>query len=206
MKTKNGFFAVEKIQRYAYERFGFVSRKVKKKRKYMGFCISFAVPLFSASANYAGESRLISCISKSNHEITIELYKPSEFGVPLHCVSAPFLRDLTACSPNKGWGLSRGTGLADLEEITTDWKYAHSHLDGKFRAALSAKTFSAAASYGTGLPNTEHINGKTNWVMKVDRITGEGWIYAEENVFIDEAQHKNPIQLKIHCFPVSRVF
>lgn len=164
------------------------------------FCLFTAVS--KSNASHAETVTLLSCLSKSDYEIYVELNKPSDFGAPLHCVTAPFIHDLTSCSPNTGWGLSRGTGLTELVEITTNWKYAHSHPDGKFRAGLSPTHFAAAASFGEGLPNTTSLDQNTFWLMHIDRITGKGWIAASNN----EGPQEDEQKILIECFPTARRF
>ena len=75
-----------------------------------------------------------------------------------------------------GWGLSRGTGLADLAEVTHSWAYASTHPNGKMGAYIGATELSFVTSFGDGLPGRDNYTG----VVEVDRITGEGLITVDD--------------------------
>lgn len=115
---------------------------------------------------------LLSCKSTEGEDFNIDLFSQTEFG-PMHCVHGLPIADMTACAPDGGWGLSSGSGLADVSEITSSWSYAYDHSSGKFSAYLGSDQFSAVASFGEGL-EVDTSEGSRDMRIVLDRITGHG--------------------------------
>ena len=128
--------------------------------------ISIALPTNAFSHDYTS---LIECKSDNASPILIELWKPSEVENLLHCVNGDFIVDMTPCAPDGGWGLSRGTGLADLSEVTSSWQEAHDHTSGKLSAWVGMTSIKFTANHGEGIVDANSFL----WELTLDRVTGE---------------------------------
>lgn len=129
---------------------------------------SYELGLRTDASTIYSTARLIKCKSEESSPLFVELWKPSEFGELLHCVKGDFVADMTSCAPDGGWGLSRGTGLAGLSEITSSWQVAFGHRSGKMSANIGMTSLWFTANHGEGIGDAHSFQ----WELDLDRVTG----------------------------------
>ncbi len=132
-----------------------------------------AVLPFCSNAQGAGTEGVILCQGKEDSRLIVELWKPSTFGEPVHCIRADFIDDMTPCAPNGGWGLSEDTPSAELVAITSDWRTAHKHTAGKVTAIAGPRGIRFNAQRGEGVGN----NLSYEWKFSLQRLTGAALWY-----------------------------
>lgn len=140
--------------------------------------LSFGLAAFPAasSALTAPDAEMMLCAGTGDSTLLVELWKPSDFDQPVHCLQAAFIADITACAPQGGWGLSSDRRDADLVDVTNDWKTAHKHQAGKVTAVAGQRGVRFIAHRGIGIAS----NLSYEWKFSVDRRTGEAiWFDAD---------------------------
>ena len=138
-------------------------------------CLLAAIPVAAFAANAADQETLL-CHGEGGSTILVELWKPSEFDGPVHCVRTDGMNAITACAPQGGWGLSSGAAGTDLIEITNDWKTAHKHQAGKLTAVAGVRGIRFNAQHGVGVGS----NLSYEWKFSIDRGTGEATWFASD--------------------------
>lgn len=131
-------------------------------------CLLAALPI-CATAGDRNKEEMVFCHGSDNTTIVIELWKPSQYGVALHCLHASFSTDMTACAPNGGWGLGSNDDMANLVEVTNDWSTAHNHEAGKVTASAGSRGVRFNAQIGKGVGS----NLSFRWKFAMERRSGE---------------------------------
>lgn len=116
----------------------------------------------------ASDEYVIECKSPGGDIFNINVGVSKYEDVPLICLDAEFITDMTPCSPADGWGLSAGAGTASLVRITKQPNVAGSHSGGITAAYVSALEIGALGQFGNG-ETTRDL-----WNVKIDRKTGKG--------------------------------
>ena len=124
----------------------------------------------------ATDAQMMLCSGADDNTVLVELWKPSDFDQPVHCVQAAFIADMTACAPQGGWGLSSDRRDAELIEVTNDWKTAHKHQAGKVTAVAGTRGVRFNAQRGIGIGS----NLSYEWKFSVDRRTGEAFWFSAD--------------------------
>ena len=133
------------------------------------------VPLI-ASAGEQNAEELILCRGADDSTIVLELWKPSDFGVPVHCLRASFAESMTACAPNGGWGLGSDDNMSKLINAVNDWKTAHKHEAGKVAASAGTRGVRFVAQTGVGVGS----NLSYKWKFSLIRRTGKATWYNQD--------------------------
>lgn len=145
------------------------------------------IPIYAyASAQSAEEA--VTCRGADDTTIVLELWKPSQFGVALHCLHASFSPAMIACAPQGGWGLGSDSDMADLVDVTNDWNTAHNHEAGKVMASVGKRGAYFTAGAGKGISS----NLIYRWKFAYERSTGRAtWYYEDGNkvAYDCEASH-----------------
>lgn len=140
-------------------------------------CLLAAIPI-SVSGGNRGSHELVLCRGDDESTIVVELWKPSEYDVPLHCIRADFLIDTVSCAPNGGWGLN---STAAATEFTNDWKTAHNHQASKVTATAGKRGVRFNAQQGEGVGN----NLSYEWKFTLERRTGKAaWSTKDGHKFL----------------------
>ncbi|UWQ13270.1 hypothetical protein K3556_09885 [Aliiroseovarius sp. M344] len=134
-----------------------------------------AVPL-SILAQAEKPAEVILCRGEAGDTVTVELWTPSQFDQPLHCIRADFIAEAAVCAPHGGWGLSSDAAVPELVEVTNDWKTAHTHQAGKVTAIEGAKAVRFNAQYGVGIGS----NLSYEWKFTLDRRTGSATWFTKD--------------------------
>lgn len=134
--------------------------------------IALAVCTPVAAQENARPPVLLLCQSDRDEDFSIELFRPTEWGA-MHCVSGLLIADMTPCGPDGGWGLSAGTGLAPITEVTSNWQVAGAHYAGKFSAHLGPVEFRATAMHGQGI-EPDLSDDSYDMTITLNRLTGLG--------------------------------
>jgi len=113
-------------------------------------CLLAVAPIY-ASASDQGIEEMMLCHGADDNTIVLELWKPSEFGVTLHCLHASFSAEMMACAQQGGWGLGRSDDMGELVEVTNDWNTAHNHKAGKVIASAGERGVLFTAQTGKGI-------------------------------------------------------
>ena len=144
-----------------------------------GYCLASAFLPCAAQAQTAVE-RII-CSGEAGDTVALELWAPSQFDEPLHCIQASYLGDAVACAPNGGWGLNGSDAPPTLVEITSDWKTAHTHASSKVTAIAGPKAVRFNAQHGVGIGS----NLSYEWKFTLDRRTGQAtWFTNKGDRFV----------------------
>ena len=144
-----------------------------------GYCLAASF-LPCATQAQSAEERII-CIGEAGDTVTVELWTPSQFAEPLHCIRADYTPEDAVCAPNGGWGLSSDAVVPELVDITSDWKTAHTHLAGKVTAISGPKAVLFNAQHGVGVGS----NLIYEWKFTLDRRTGRAtWFTKDGDKFL----------------------
>ena len=140
---------------------------------------SLAALIFATSthASTSGQNveETVLCRGVDDTTIVIELWKPSQFGVALHCLNASFSSQMIACAPHGGWGLGSDDDMGELVDVTNDWNTAHKHEAGKVIASAGNRSVRFNAHAGKGISSNilyrwkfvlENSSGKATWFGK----------------------------------------
>lgn len=147
-------------------------------------CLFAAIPI-SASGRDREAQELILCRGDSESTIVVELWKPSHYDVPLHCIRADFLIDTVSCAPHGGWGLNSATAAT---EFTNDWKTAHSHQASKVTAIAGKRGVRFNAQQGEGVGS----NLSFEWKFTLERRTGRAaWSTKDGQKFLYVCEVQN---------------
>lgn len=131
-------------------------------------CLLAAVPFYASASAQNVEEKML-CQGADGTTIILELWKPSQFGIALHCLNASFSPQMIACAPQGGWGLGTDDDMLELVEVTNDWKTAHNHEAGKVIASAGKRGVHFNAHTGKGISS----NLLYRWKFAVERNTGE---------------------------------
>lgn len=120
------------------------------------------------------------CLAEDGRHFRVEMWQPSEFGVPLHCVTGIDLGGVAGCAPQGGWGLSDPAAApGELSGVVAKPAEA-GRAEGKFFARVGLSEFVASASLGQGMPLALEIHGVTFWRLRMDLATGEGRMFTRD--------------------------
>jgi len=72
----------------------------------------------------------ILCSYTGKPDVVITLGAMKKFGHILNCISGKFIADMTPCAPSGGYGLSAGTGSAQLVAVVNRWQDYANHIGG----------------------------------------------------------------------------
>ena len=134
-------------------------------------CLLATVPICSSASGQEVEEMMI-CRGADDVTIVLELWKPSQFGVALHCLHASFSAEMMACAPQGGWGLGSNEDMAELVDVTNDWKTAHNHDAGKVIASAGKRGVRFRSRAGKGISSNliyrwkfafERSSGRATW-------------------------------------------
>ena len=140
-------------------------------------CLLAAIPI-SALGDTQNAQELILCHGEDESTIAVELWKPSQYDVPIHCIRADFIIDTISCAPNGGWGLNSPTAAT---EFTNDWKTAHNHQASKVTATAGKRGVRFNAQVGEGVGN----NLSYEWKFSLERRTGKAvWFTNDGQKFL----------------------
>lgn len=134
------------------------------------FSLLAAIPLI-ASAGERNAEELIICRGADDSTIVLDLWKPSDSGVPLHCLHASFSATMTACAPNGGWGLGSDDNMTKLVGAVNDWETAHNHEAGKVAASAGTRGVRFIAHSGVGVGNNLNYKWKFSLVRSSSKAT-----------------------------------
>ena len=144
----------------------------------MSLVCFLAVAPILASANDQNVEEMMLCRGTDGTTIALELWKPSQFGVALHCLHASFSTDMMACAPQGGWGLGSDDDMAELVDVTNDWKTAHNHEAGKVIASAGKRGVYFNAHAGKGISS----NLIYRWKFALERNSGRAtWFGSDGN-------------------------
>lgn len=138
-------------------------------------CLLAAAP-FVASASGHTPQETISCQGADDTTVVLELWKPSQFGVTIHCLNASFAPEMTACAPQGGWGLGSDANMTELVNVTNDWNTAHMHGAGKVIASAGKRGVHFTAHVGKGISS----NLMYDWKFAYDRRAGRATWYGSD--------------------------
>ncbi len=139
-----------------------------------------AAATFCTPASGQGVQEMLVCNGENDATIVVELWRPSEFKTPIHCLQASFSMDMKACAPQGGWGLGSDDDLTGLVDVTNDWKTAHNHEAGKVIASAGNRGVRFNAHIGKGIGSNlsyewkfalEKKSGKATWFEHDGRKT-----------------------------------
>lgn len=134
-------------------------------------CLLVTAPIY-ASASSKNAEETVFCRGADDTTIVLELWKPSQFDVVLHCLQASFSAEMMACAPQGGWGLGSDDDMAELVDVTNDWNTAHNHEAGKVIASAGKRGAHFNAHAGKGISSNqiyrwkfafERSSGKATW-------------------------------------------
>lgn len=128
-----------------------------------------ALPIVAAAEGPGMTEEVILCHDDADKVIRIELWHPSQFDTPLHCIHADRLAGDPVCAPNGGWGLFSDGEAPALVAVTMDWKTAHEHPADKVTAIAGPKTVRFNAQHGIGTGS----NQRYEWKFTMDRRSGD---------------------------------
>ncbi len=143
--------------------------------KFSLICLLTAAPI-CASASGQGLEEILFCRGADGNTIVVELWQPSEYGTPLHCLHASFSTGMTACAPQGGWGLGSNDDLAELVDVTNDWKTAHNHGAGKVIASAGKRGVRFTAHIGIGISS----NLSYEWKFSMEKKSGEATWFGHD--------------------------
>jgi len=138
-------------------------------------CLLAAVPTYASAIGPNVEERMI-CRGTDDTTIVLELWKPSQFGVALHCLHASFSADMMACAPHGGWGLGRDDDMVELVEVTNDWNTAHNHEAAKVIASAGKRGVYFNAHVGKGISS----NLLYRWKFALERRSGRATWFGDD--------------------------
>ena len=113
-------------------------------------CFLAVVPIYASASGQNVEEKIL-CRGADDTTVVLELWKPSQFGVALHCLHASFSAEMMACAPHGGWGLGSDDDMAELIDVTNDWNTAHNHEAGKVIASAGKRGVYFNAHAGKGI-------------------------------------------------------
>ena len=119
------------------------------------------------------------CLAEDGRAFRLELWQPSEFREPLHCVTGLDLGGVAGCAPQGGWGLSDPASPGELAGVVRKTGEDRD-AEGKFFARVGLSEFVASASRGEGLPLVLEVHGVTFWRMRMALATGEGAMFTRD--------------------------
>jgi len=138
-------------------------------------CLLAAASICTPASGQGVEETLI-CRGEDNTTIVIELWKPSRYETPLHCLRASFATDMQACAPQGGWGLGSNGAFTELVGVTNDWKTAHSHEAGKVIASAGNRGVRFNAHIGMGISS----NLSYEWKFAMEKKTGKATWFGHD--------------------------
>lgn len=139
------------------------------------FCLLAAFPTCVLASSQNIEETIL-CRGVDNTTIVLELWKPSQYDIPLHCLHASFSADMMACAPHGGWGLGSDDDMADLVEVTNDWNTAHKHETGKVIASAGKRGVHFNAHAGKGISSNKFYR----WKFALERNSGKAIWYGND--------------------------
>jgi hypothetical protein len=140
-------------------------------------CLLFATPIHASAGGQNVEETML-CCGADNTTVVLELWKPSQFGVDLHCLNASFASQMMACAPQGGWGLGRDDDMVELVDVTNDWNTAHNHEEGKVIASAGKRGVRFTAHAGKGISS----NMLYRWKFVLERSSGKAtWFGTDGN-------------------------
>lgn len=148
-------------------------------RKISLICLLAATP-FVASASGQNAQTTISCQGADDTTVVLDLWKPSPFGVAIHCLDASFAPEMVACAPEGGWGLGSDASMTELVDVTNDWNTAHKHEAGKVIASAGKRGVRLTAHVGTGISS----NLMFEWKFAYDSRSGQATWYGNDGTRI----------------------
>lgn len=117
---------------------------------------------------------VVVCLANNAAPITLDLWRQSVFGVELHCIDARFIRGLTPCAPDSGYGLSEfSTG--QLQRITNSEAEAFGNVGGITYMRIAPLTLEFWGGQGTGDGDAP----VREWTYTVDRVSGVALLQHE---------------------------
>jgi len=141
------------------------------------FCLLVAAPIHALASGQNVEETML-CQGTDNTTIALELWRPSQFEVDLHCLNASFSSQMTACAPQGGWGLGRDADMVELVDVTNDWNTAHNHEAGKVIASAGKRGVRFTAHAGKGISS----NMLYRWKFVLERSSGKAtWFGTDGN-------------------------
>lgn len=138
-------------------------------------CLLAAAPIFASASSQNAEEMML-CQGADGTTIMLELWKPSQFGIALHCLNASFSPEMMACAPHGGWGLGRDDDMVELVDVTNDWKTAHNHEAGKVIASAGKRGVLFTAYAGKGISS----NLIYRWKFAVERSSGDAIWFGKD--------------------------
>ena len=138
-------------------------------------CLLAVFPIFASASSQNIEETML-CLGADDTTVVLELWKPSQYGVALHCLHASFLSDMTACAPHGGWGLGSDEDMTELVEVTNDWKTAHTHEAGKVIASAGKRGVHFNAHAGKGISS----NKVYRWKFSLERRSGRATWFGKD--------------------------
>lgn len=110
---------------------------------------------------------VVVCLADRAPPITLDMWRPSAFGVEMHCIDAAFIAKLVPCAPEGGYGMSSEDGGL-LRGITTIETEAFANVGGLTYVRIAPLTieFWTGKSLGTGETPAR------DWTYTIDRISG----------------------------------
>ena len=138
-------------------------------------CLLAAAPIYASASGQNIEEKML-CLGADDTTIMLELWKPSQFGVDLHCLHASFSAQMIACAPHGGWGLGSDDDMAELVDVTNDWNTAHTHEAGKVIASAGKRGVHFNAHAGRGISS----NLVYRWKFALERSSGKATWYRND--------------------------
>ena len=138
-------------------------------------CFLAVVPIYASASAQNVEEKFL-CRGVDDTTIVLELWKPSQFGVALHCLHASFSAEMFACAPHGGWGLGSDDNMAELVDVTNDWNTAHNHEAGKVIASAGKRGVYFNAHAGKGISS----NLIYKWKFAFERRSGSATWYGND--------------------------
>ncbi len=133
----------------------------------MKLLVAAVLAALPCHAGAAQAKVIVRCIAAGQGDVVITLHHSRGFGRVLDCISGPFVVDLTPCAPDRGFGLSAGTGAAELVGIATRWQDARLHPAGIVGHFDDTEMLRFDAYLG-GLGDEQKL-----WSFHANRLTGD---------------------------------
>ncbi len=138
---------------------------------------NYLIALFCIFSMSADAQSLVSCVSENSPTITISLNSATFNGIQLSCIRSSFIYDMTPCSPNGGYSLSRPTGSADIVQIVWRWQEFAHHLGGVVSFSANESQIYFSGGFNDGHKFTD------SWSINIDRISGIGFLERDKQKF-----------------------
>lgn len=132
-------------------------------------------PIYALASGQNVDEKVL-CRGMDDSIIVLELWRPSQFGVALHCLHASFSPEMVACAPQGGWGLGSDDDMAELIGVTNDWKTAHNHEAGKVMASVGKRGVYFNAHSGEGIGNKLNYR----WKFALERSSGQATWFGND--------------------------